>query len=479
VAIAAACGLILAAPASRAAERTFRAGAFAADITPETFPISVNGSFRDTQATAAHDPLSARCLVLDDGRTKIAFVVCDSCAIPGEVADRARQAAAERSGIPVRNIVVSATHTHSAPTVVAVFQSEPDEAYRQRLVKQIAEAVARAVGQLEPARIGWGSVQAPEHVHNRRWLLKEGAVVKDPFGGVADRAQMNPGYGSSITLRPAGPVDPEVSFICVQARPAAGGNGHPIAVLANYSLHYVGGTGGRVVSADYYGQFAQRLAQLLEAASTDPPFVGIMSNGTSGDVNNVNFSLQSAPRRQPFEQIRLVSDAVARRVAEGIGALEYHDWVPLDVRETEIELDVRRPSPADVADAQRRLAQAGPGPYKETSEVYARETLFLAKSPPTVRARLSAIRVGDLGVATIPCETFAETGLAIKKHSALERTFTIELANGYLGYLPTALQHRLGGYETWRARSSFLAADSETRIREAVLALLNEVSVSR
>jgi len=67
---------------------------------------------------------------------------------------------------------------------------------------------------------------------------------------------------------------------------------------------------------------------------------------------------------------------------------------------------------------------------------------------------------------------FAETGLAIKAGSPLRPTFTIELANGYNGYLPTPEQHELGGYETWPARSSYLEVQAEPKIRDSVLELL-------
>ena len=60
---------------------------------------------------------------------------------------------------------------------------------------------------------------------------------------------------------------------------------------------------------------------------------------------------------------------------------------------------------------------------------------------------------------------FVEIGLEIKKKSPLKPTFTIELANGYNGYLPTPEQHELGGYETWRARSSYLEVDAVAQDR--------------
>ena len=89
--------------------------------------------------------------------------------------------------------------------------------------------------------------------------------------------------------------------------------------------------------------------------------------------------------------------------------------------------------------------------------------------------KLQAIRIGGLGIVSSPCETFVETGLAIKKESPLQPTFVIELANGYNGYLPTSRQHRLGGYETWRARSSYLTIDSEAKVRATLLKLLAKI----
>src|SRR4051794_5369095 len=113
---------------------------------------------------------------------------------------------------------------------------------------------------------------------------------------------------------------------------------------------------------------------------------------------------------------------------------------------------------------------------KTLPEIYARETVLLAKYPAKVKARLQAIRIGELGIVSSPCETFVETGLEIKKKSPLKPTFTIELANGYNGYLPTPEQHRAGGYETWRARSSYVEAEAAPKITATLLELLGQVA---
>ncbi len=123
------------------ARKVFRAGAHAIDITPKKFPVSVNGGMQDRQATAAHDRLHARCLVLDDGSTRLAIVVCDSCMIPRALIDEARTMAARTTGIRKDCILISATHTHTAPTVGGVFQSDPDPDYVKYLPKQIAKGI--------------------------------------------------------------------------------------------------------------------------------------------------------------------------------------------------------------------------------------------------------------------------------------------------------------------------------------------------
>jgi neutral ceramidase len=450
--------------------RVLRAGAYAIDITPTKFPVSSSGSMTHRTADKAHDPLHARCLVLDNGETKIALVTCDSCMIPREIYDAAKKEASRATGIPPNHILCSATHTHTAVTVGPTFQSLVQEDYLDFLAQRIAEGIVQAHTQLEPARVGWAIGNNPRQVFNRRWFLRPGTPIADPFDRGTDTVRMNPGANTKSLLQPAGPVDPEVPVLAVQAI-----DGRPIALWANYSLHYVGGVPANSLSADYFGEFARQFAGLIDAHETKPSFVAAMTNGTSGDINNVNF-FEGRSRQQPFEQIRLVAADVAASAHVAYQRVEYDDWVPLKMQEAEIELGVRRPDPEELARAEKLIAEAGPGPWTEQRLIYANETLDMAKYPATVQVKLQAIRIGGLGIVSSPCETFVETGLAIKKLSPLKPTFTIELANGYNGYLPTPEQHALGGYETWRAKSSYLAVDAEPQIRQTLLRLLDEVA---
>lgn len=449
-------------------DNQIRAGAATSNISPP-LGVSLNGGMQDRTATHIHDELHARCLVLESGAVKLAIVVCDSCVLPETVLSRAKHLAHSHTGIPLDRMLISATHAHSAPTAAAVFQSEPDRAYCEFLAGRISDGIRRAAHQLAPARVGWGVGREATQVFNRRWRLQDGVPLVDPFGR-PDRVQMNPPAASPKLLEPAGPIDPEVGVLSVQRA-----DGRPLALLANYSLHYVGGTAGGDVSADYYGAFADRVQQLLAADRLDPPFVAMMSNGTSGNINNINFR-EKPEAREPYAQIRKVAELLATEAVRVARAIEHHADVSLAMSEARVRLG-RRPTPADeVARAKFILAKAKNPVLSGVEEIYARETVLLNEYPSEVETLVQAIRIGELGIATSPCETFVETGLAIKAASPLKPTFTIELANDYRGYLPTAEHHALGGYETWRARSSYLEVDAEAKIRAAILKQLEAVA---
>src|SRR4051794_37854998 len=104
----------------------FRAGAAAVDMTPTTFPVRVNGMFEERTATKAHDPLHARALVLDDGTTRVAIVIVDSCMLPRELLDKAKGLANRSTGIPTEQMLIAATHTHSAPAAMGCLGSRAD-----------------------------------------------------------------------------------------------------------------------------------------------------------------------------------------------------------------------------------------------------------------------------------------------------------------------------------------------------------------
>jgi hypothetical protein len=287
-------------------------------------------------------------------------------------------------------------------------------------------------------------------------------------GQATNIAMMNPGYGNTNKIRPTGPVDPAVTVLSVQTA-----DGQPLALLANYSTHYAG-VSEPGLSADYFGEFCRVMAKEL-GVEEGKPFVALMSNGTSGDANCIDFT-QPNWKNDRF----MVSRAVADAALVALKAARYQDWAPLAMAERRLALKVRRPLPAAVATAREYLAKnVGDRPTRTWEENYARETVKLADWPAKKEIKLQALRIGDFAIGTTPCETYGSTGLAIKRASPFALTMVVELANGCNGYLPPPDQFPLGGYTTWRARSSYLEIGAEPKIRDGVVSLLQRVKRSQ
>ncbi len=466
-------GIALTLSCSTGSTPGLQAGAAAVDITPKVWPLPLIGSFSFRPSESAHDPLHVRALVLDDGATQLAIAVVDSCYVQRDVLDDAKQRASERTGIPESNMLVSATHTHSAPPAkprapFRIGQGEDltanETKYSEQLRAGIADAITQAYETRTAAEAGWGSAQLPEELSNRRWFKKEGTIRPDPFGGTTDTVQMNPGRKDLV--RPAGPVDPEISVLSVRTE-----DGKPLALLANYSLHYVGGIPRGQVSADYFGEFARLITERL---GSPDGFVGILSNGTSADVNNIDFT-GKRPRREPFEQVRIVAGKVADKSHEAYRAIEHRSDLTLAMGERILALDRRKPTVEGYEQAKKVLTVEDESTLPRRAKPYARRAIELYEGPETVDVKLQAVRIGDLGITALPFETFTEIGLALKENSPLKPTFTISLANGGEGYLPTPAQHELGGYETWLGTNR-VEKQASVKITETLLQLLDEVA---
>jgi len=438
-----------------------KAGASALDITPDKFPVIVNGGFLEAQAGKANDPLHARALVLDDGTNRVAIAVIDSCMLPRDSIDVAKRQARDLTGIAEDRMLVSATHTHSAPSAMGCLGASPDPEYTRTLPGKIAQAIAAAAKNLAPARIGWAVVDDVEHTHNRRWIFRPDKIRTDPFGGKTVRANMHPGYENPDCLGPSGPVDPGLTVVAIQSP-----QGKPIVLLANYSMHYFGAA---PVSADYYGRFAEKIKNLIGAQGVDPPFIGIMSQGTSGDQMWMDYG---KPRRNL--NLDEYADGVARSAFAAYQKIRFRDWAPVAMAESRLTLRRRTPNKERLDWARAIVAKMEGRKPTNQVEVYAREQIFLHEDPVR-ELKLQAIRIGALGIAAIPNEVFAITGLKIKALSPFPTTFTIELANGSEGYIPPPAQHALGGYTAWPARTAALEVEAEPKIADAVLQLLERL----
>lgn len=469
------CGLLVslgcslsAVDASRAQDATFRAGATVVDVSPIRFPVAVNGGMTAGSASKITSPVNARAIVLAQNELQVAMVVVDSCMLPRDLCDDIKAMASKATGIPADRIMISATHTHSAPAAMSCLGTDADPEYRGYLRIKVTEAIAAAQANLEPAQIGFGSIDAADYMAVRRWIRRPDRVVQDPFGNPTVRANMHAGRVWEDVTGESGPEDPELSLIALRSI-----DGHPIALLANLSMHYF--SGFTPINADYFGLYSDAIAERLGGEQRPGrPVVGIMSHGCSGDIWRMDYTKQTPPE---FETIKVEQyvEGLLGLTTEALERVQFDTAPKLSMAETRMRLNYRVPNAQTLQWARQIVEPLGDRLPTTTEEVYAREQIFLHEAQST-EVVIQSIGIGEIGIATTPNETYALTGLKLKLQSPFAHTMVIELANGGDGYIPPPEQHVLGGYNTWAARSAGLEVTAEPKIAEAALGLLEQTS---
>jgi len=478
---------IAAKPAHSENEPALQAGAATSNITPPLGALRA-GSFAPYPTVHVHDELHARCLVLDDGETTLALVTVDLVGFHRSVSVEARRLIEESCGIPPENVVISATHTHSAGTAMGTTRytnrQELDD-YQQFLARRIADGVKRAKNLLRPAEVAFGKADAGDTIRSRRWHLAEGKERTDHFGRV-NRVWKTAAPNDNYT-KPAGPVDPHVYFIAL--REPGGG---PIAVYSAYSAHYAGDTGPGHISADYFGYYCENLKRRIAAPEQDPPFVAMMANATSGDIGlNLDAFRHLTGPKGNYERCRFLGDELARKVDAELAGVSWRAEARLAVRFREIDMAWRTVEPELLAwakDVEARAPRLKEGNlpiaarFPTTKEYvaslsYAGRLQALAKVTEPAKVPLQVIKIGDICIGTTPCETYTEIGEAFQERSPFANTFMVQLNHGYIGYLPTPRHFELGGYSTWPG-TNYLEPRASEKIVDQLIEMTGELESS-
>ncbi len=448
---------------------SLQAGSATANITP-WLGIEVPGSHRARYAADVDDELLAKALVLDNGETKVALVTCDLIALPQGIADRAKERIAARCDIPPENVMINATHTHTAAGIADLLGTDGNQAYIDWVPLKLADAVEIATHRLQAASIGFATAHEDRISFCRRWHMRDGTV------------RMNPGVENPDLVRPTYPTDPEVTMLYVE-----GADGRPIAAVSNFVLHYVGTDGGTAISADYFGHFHRLIQRYL-----DPQCVGMLWNGTSGDINNVDYSGKRKWTASGHKQAAKMANVLAGHLITEIQLMEMQDDLELAAAVGTFDFQRKTITEEDLAVAEKILAvpsgtytdyDSGPFSWvvgqpvpEHLVDVYARECQRLAEMPMAHSAPVQALRLGDASIVALPGEIFVEFGLTIKEQSPAKPQFVVSLANGYVGYICTdkALQEH-GGYETWAGYSSLGTVGTGPAMQDCALELLGRL----
>jgi hypothetical protein len=217
----------------------------------------------------------------------------------------------------------------------------------------------------------------------------------------------------------------------------------------------------------------------------------MLANGASGDINNID-RLNPRPGRGPYQRMRDVAEDLAAKVHAALAEMSWQGSAPLAARFSEQQIAWREVGPdllAWAADVEARAPRVPGGnipvgaKWATTREFvgrlsYAGRVQSLAETAEPALVPLQVLRIGDVGIGTSPCETFAEIGLEFKRRSPLPHSFMVSLAHGYIGYLPTPRHLELGGYETWPG-TNYLEPQASEKILDALMEMAAEIAPLR
>ncbi|WP_422928899.1 neutral/alkaline non-lysosomal ceramidase N-terminal domain-containing protein [Singulisphaera sp. PoT] len=415
-------------------------GIAAVDITPPR-GYRMAGYFNERTNTGTKDPLFAKAIVFRQEDRRAALIFCDLIAMPQEISSNARSLIAERCKIPVENVAICATHSHTGPLFYGVLRKHFHERaiekngkdvleevdYPAKLVESLVEAVVKAQAALAPTKLAAGIAQEDRLAFNRRFHLKDGRVV------------FNPGLLNPNIAKVAGPIDPDVGLISF----AEPDGKTPKGILTVYALH-LDTVSGTEYSADYPHFLDEAIKKAL-----GPDVQSLFGTGTCGDINHID--VKTTTVRKAAE----IGGELARTVLAKLPSLEPIAAPSLDVARAVVEVPTQTVKADEVAKSRSQLDLVGDPKLAFLDAVRTVTVVDLADNYPkgTVPLEVQAFRLSpDVAIVTLPGEVFVEIGMAIKKASPFKTTLVIELANDIPSYVPTKKAFSEGSYEIVNSR---------------------------
>jgi neutral ceramidase len=453
---------------------TLLAGFAKVDITPPLDIPYLSYYPRQTPFGGVHDRLFARALAVErlegvepaaPGRpegpgvapaatgaptaaqgTRAAILAIDSLGIsrgvlgPGrDVIADIRQRIASLTGIPAAAILIAASHAHSTPQTTDIaplaVAAPGATAWLERLIDQLAGAVATAWAARRPARLHGATGLAPGIAWNRRILTRDGRLVRLPHRPPDDQVVKEP-------------RDDRVPVLLVaDATTPPGHSAHWRGAVIGFTCHPTTVQVQPLVSADYPGLACALVERELGAAAC------LFLQGACGDVGPVRATTD-------FQDVDVYGRALGGEALRQLALLEARDLPPMSaalaVAGETVVVD-RRPIPDPIALAREAAAlqvkiQEAPDEATRHQAIAAyrrvAEPLQLARlGEGPVHLEVQAIRLGEALIVACEGELFVELGRRIAGTSPAGVTFVTAYSNGYEGYLPTLAAWDEGGYE--------------------------------
>ncbi|MDD2474567.1 MAG: hypothetical protein PHI32_01505 [Dysgonamonadaceae bacterium] len=427
------------------------------DITPPIgYPV------HKVISTGVLDPLEVKTIVLTQGKTNAALISADLFYIPSNLSTLVRKLASEKTGIPISNICLTATHTHADPTCfndVDVYISKMDEGklteqdekgYAGQLINNLVQSVIEAQTNLKQVSIKASIIPVEGLFFNRRHLMKDGSV------------KMNGGFLNPDVIRTVGPVDPGVGFVLFNDEE----NGNPYTSLTTFAMQLA-----TIGSTDKFSSGVPHFLEQKLQGSLGESFVSVFAEGTCADVNHWDIT-KPGPQSGYEHATKPIGEKIATNLLETIPELNKSNG-SLAVSNKIIHVPLQTYSKMDLEWAKS---------YDETGasaivKARIRKILSLeelrAKYGDTLSMEVQVFKLNEeTAIVALPGQIFVELGLALKENSPFKNTLILTLANSHEECIPIRKAYAEGSYEIVY---SLVESGSGEMLVETALSLLNEI----
>ncbi len=373
----------------------FKAGAAKVNITPaqNDLPESYN---------RINDSLYTRAVVIDNGTTSAALVSIDNGMVSEEIWKNATEGIKEEIGIPVENIILCPSHTHSAPFVTSIASNDPFiSSYISTVEKAIVDVVRKAKSNLQPARIGYGT--GTSHLNVNRDVI-------DPETRLWSQG---PDYD--------GVSDHTVAVVKIEAV-----TGELISVFINFAVHANMMFMSGAISAGIPGGVSNYIEDYYKNFH-DSKVIALWSMGAAGDQNPVHFGSVFG------DAARLGTDAAYARQAQminSVGQILGEEVIRV------LKLTKRLNNKISIYGSQNTVTCPG-RTRTDTNNRQGKPGSYVDGDP--VNIKLSLLQLGDIVFAGVNAEIYNLIGQRLKEESSMANTIVVTIANGTArsGYIPS------------------------------------------
>ncbi len=450
---------------------TTLAGVAEMDISPE-LGMEKPANYVKNYHTSFHDPCKVRAVVFDDGSKRVALVGIDALMIPRSLVKAVRKRVSSKCGIKEDAILIGASHSHTSGPLGFVQPGEYDHgnslvrslAYDKTVVadpkylefveNSIVDAICNANKTRSECNLGIGVGIEDKAGVNRRYYMENGLT------------HTYPGRGNPDIIKPAGPIDPDVGVIGIWDS-----EGKCIGCVVNFARHANCPVPG--ISANWIYFMEQTIRGAMGSDCIVVFLAGANGNISHDDQHDPYVSLSS------LDKTRYVGSRVGAEVVKVLLSIPRGRLSPIDFQTKVWNIDRRVPDPKRVKDCYE-LAKQPIDKVGSTEWIFAKEIVLLdalLEKHPSAEVEVQTIQVGPAVFVSNPAEYFCEYGLDIKNRSHFKYTFSVELANGSVGYVPTedSFGPNGGGYETRLTSYSNLEITAGTQMADAGVELIRKM----